>query len=109
MKMETYLGNIRIVLTGPEGAFNIGSVARVMKNMGLEELAMVNPAEYKNDEGYRGAVGARDSGKGPYISDIEGCDRGYKPRGRNDEEGGPAQADILQRRGASRTGLSGSS
>lgn len=57
--METYLGNIRIVLTGPEGAFNIGSVARVMKNMGLEELAMVNPAEYKNDEGYRGAVGAR--------------------------------------------------
>ena len=58
--MEKELGNIRIVLTEPEGAFNIGSVARVMKNMGLRELALVNPRDFKNDDGYRGAVGARD-------------------------------------------------
>lgn len=58
--MEPYLGNIRIVLVEPRGAFNIGSVARVMKNMGLSELALVNPVEFHNDEAYRGAVGAKD-------------------------------------------------
>jgi tRNA/rRNA methyltransferase len=58
--MEAALARIRIVLTEPEGAFNIGSVARVMKNMGLEDLALVNPVDFKNDDGYRGAVGARD-------------------------------------------------
>jgi tRNA (cytidine32/uridine32-2'-O)-methyltransferase len=59
-RMEAGLENIRIVLTEPEGAFNIGSVARVMKNMGLDDLALVNPVDFKNDSGYRGAVGARD-------------------------------------------------
>ena len=58
--MEPDLSKIRIVLTEPEGAFNIGSVARVMKNMGLSELALVNPVSFRNDDGYRGAVGARD-------------------------------------------------
>ncbi len=58
--MESALQNIRIVLVRPEGPFNIGSVARVMKNMGLFELALVAPTEYKNDNGYCGAVGARD-------------------------------------------------
>jgi TrmH family RNA methyltransferase len=53
------LSRVRIVLVEPRGAFNIGSVARVMKNMGLEDLALVNPVPFHNDEGYRGAVGAR--------------------------------------------------
>jgi tRNA/rRNA methyltransferase len=30
-----------------------------MKNMGLEDLALVNPAPFHNDDGYKGAVGAR--------------------------------------------------
>jgi TrmH family RNA methyltransferase len=59
-KMESALRNVRIVLVGSEGPFNIGSVARVMKNMGLFELALVAPVEYKNNDGYCGAVGARD-------------------------------------------------
>lgn len=35
--------NIRIVLVEPAGALNVGSVARVMKNMGLHHLVVVNP------------------------------------------------------------------
>jgi len=58
--MKPNLRNIRIVLVEPSGAFNIGSVARVMKNMGLSELALVNPVEFRNDEGFKGAVGAKD-------------------------------------------------
>ena len=34
---------IRIVLVEPAGALNIGSIARVMKNMGLTQLVLVNP------------------------------------------------------------------
>jgi len=37
------LANIRIILVEPAGALNIGSVARVMKNMGLHQLWLVNP------------------------------------------------------------------
>ncbi len=35
------LKNIRIVLVRPKGSGNIGSVARAMKNMGLQDLALV--------------------------------------------------------------------
>jgi len=38
------LENIRIVLVHPQGMMNIGSVARAIKNMGLKELALVDPA-----------------------------------------------------------------
>jgi tRNA/rRNA methyltransferase len=37
------LHQIRIVLVEPAGARNLGSVARVMKNMGLRQLVLVNP------------------------------------------------------------------
>jgi tRNA/rRNA methyltransferase len=40
MSME----NMRIVLVRPQGMMNIGSVARAMKNVGLRELALVDPA-----------------------------------------------------------------
>lgn len=36
--------NMRIVLVRPQGMMNIGSVARAMKNVGLQELALVDPA-----------------------------------------------------------------
>lgn len=58
--MAPNLKNIRIILVEPSGPFNIGSVARVMKNMGLAELALIKPVEFKNDEGFKGAVGAKD-------------------------------------------------
>lgn len=41
------LTNIRIVLVRPRGGANVGAVARAMKNMGLEDLALVHPAIVK--------------------------------------------------------------
>lgn len=37
------LTHIRIVVVEPAGALNLGSIARVMKNMGLGQLFLVNP------------------------------------------------------------------
>jgi tRNA/rRNA methyltransferase len=68
--MQSGLSNIRIILVEPEGPFNIGSVARIMKNMGIGELALVNPAEYRNDDAYRAAVGARELLDGALVFDT---------------------------------------
>jgi len=38
------LRNVRVVLVRPQGSANVGSVARAMKNMGLDDLALVQPA-----------------------------------------------------------------
>ncbi len=40
---ETALARVRIVLVEPAGPLNVGSVARVMKNMGLHQLILVKP------------------------------------------------------------------
>jgi tRNA/rRNA methyltransferase len=37
------LNSIKIILVEPAGELNIGSVARIMKNMGLSQLVLVNP------------------------------------------------------------------
>jgi tRNA/rRNA methyltransferase len=37
------LNQVRIVLVEPAGARNVGSIARVMTNMGLRQLVIVNP------------------------------------------------------------------
>ena len=37
------MNEIRIILVEPAGALNVGSIARVMKNMGLSYLILVNP------------------------------------------------------------------
>ena len=47
---ENLLANIRIVLVEPAGALNVGSIARVMKNMGLTNLVLVNPRCDRNSE-----------------------------------------------------------
>lgn len=41
--MTSSLEQIKIVLVEPAGPLNVGSVARVMKNMGLKQLVLVNP------------------------------------------------------------------
>ncbi|MEB3281342.1 MAG: RNA methyltransferase [Lyngbya sp.] len=41
--LEEALANIRIILVEPAGELNVGSVARIMKNMGLQQLVLVNP------------------------------------------------------------------
>ena len=40
---QNLLANIKIVLVEPAGALNVGSIARIMKNMGLTKLVLVNP------------------------------------------------------------------
>lgn len=37
------LDQVRIVLVEPAGPLNVGSIARIMKNMGLHQLVLVNP------------------------------------------------------------------
>jgi tRNA/rRNA methyltransferase len=41
--MKTRLSHLRIVLVEPAGPLNIGAVARIMRNMGLSRLVLVNP------------------------------------------------------------------
>jgi len=55
------LSKVRIVLVEPAGALNVGSVARVMKNMGLEHLVLVNPqCDRFSDDARKMAVHAID-------------------------------------------------
>ena len=55
------LSNIRIILFEPREPGNIGSVARVVKGMGLPQLYLVNPVPFRNeDAAWNMAHGARD-------------------------------------------------
>ncbi len=59
--MLALLDRIRIVLVEPAGARNVGSIARVMKNMGLSQLWIVNPqCDVRIDESRHMAVHAAD-------------------------------------------------
>lgn len=52
--------SIRIVLVGTTHPGNIGAVARAMKNMGLRDLALVNPKFFPHEEATARASGASD-------------------------------------------------
>ena len=52
--------SIRIVLVGTTHPGNIGAVARAMKNMGLHDLALVEPRYFPHDEATARASGADD-------------------------------------------------
>ena len=55
------LAEIKIILVEPEGALNVGSIARVMKNMGLSNLVLVNPqCDRHSQEARQMAVHAQD-------------------------------------------------
>ncbi len=79
--MSSSLDRIRIVLVEPAGALNIGSIARVMKNMGLTQLVIVNPqCEVYGEEATRMAVHAIDLlEKARIVPDLptalQGCTR----------------------------------
>jgi len=61
MEINHPLSNIKIILVEPAGPLNIGSVARSMKNMALEQLVLVNPqCDHLGDEARRMAVHAQD-------------------------------------------------
>jgi len=52
--------DIRIVLVEPTHPGNIGAVARAMKNMGLEQLVLVNPRQFPHPQATVRASGADD-------------------------------------------------
>lgn len=52
--------NIRIVLIQTWHPGNIGAAARAMKNMGLDQLVLVNPVEFPSEEAYNRAGKATD-------------------------------------------------
>jgi tRNA (cytidine32/uridine32-2'-O)-methyltransferase len=54
------LSHIRIVLVETTHPGNIGAVARAMKNMGLGDLALVNPKVFPSEEATARASGADD-------------------------------------------------
>ena len=54
------LENIVIILADTRHAGNIGATARIMKNMGIKELVLVNPSHLLQLEGVRLASGAED-------------------------------------------------
>ena len=58
---QNLLANLRIVLVEPAGALNVGSIARIMKNMGLTKLVLVNPrCDRHSDDAMQMAVHAVD-------------------------------------------------
>lgn len=60
MKGKVNLDSISIILTRPKFPENIGSVARAMKNMGLNRLVVVNGCSPLHPNAYRLASGAED-------------------------------------------------
>ena len=54
------LNNIRIVLVEPSHPGNIGGAARAMKNMGLEQLMLVAPQRFPDENATARAAGADD-------------------------------------------------
>ncbi len=75
------LESIRIVLVEPAGERNIGSVARVMKNMGLRQLVVVNPqCDVRSEAARRMAVRAAEILDEAIVvtdlaSALDGCHR----------------------------------
>ncbi len=73
--------SLRIVLVETIGALNLGSVARVMQNMGLSDLVLVNPQCCPDDpQAQQMAVHAQDILAGAKIvpdllSAVQDCDR----------------------------------
>ncbi|WP_224411804.1 RNA methyltransferase [Oscillatoria salina] len=75
------LTKVRIILVEPAGALNVGSVARVMKNMGLQQLVLVKPhCNVLGQEAIQMAVHATDVLKQALVVEslpeaLKGCQR----------------------------------
>ena len=75
------LESVRIVLVEPAGERNLGSVARVMKNMGLRQLVVVNPqCDVRSEDARRMAVRAAEILDEAVVvqdlaSALDGCHR----------------------------------
>ncbi|MBD1911681.1 MULTISPECIES: RNA methyltransferase [unclassified Leptolyngbya] len=84
------LHQVRIVLVEPAGPLNVGSIARIMKNMGLSQLVLVNPqCDPLGAEARQMAVHAFDILQSARIVSrltdaLEGCRRAIATTGRDD-------------------------
>ena len=73
------ISEVKIILVEPAGPLNVGSVARVMKNFGLNQLVLVNPqCDRLGDEAKLMAVRARDILETAVVVDtlpqaLQGC------------------------------------
>ncbi|MEB3290058.1 MAG: RNA methyltransferase [Leptolyngbya sp.] len=82
------LDHVRIVLVEPAGPMNVGSVARVMKNMGLRQLVLVNPqCDPTSPESWRMAVHGREVLDSAQVvatlpEALAGCQRAAATTGR---------------------------
>ena len=56
----TKVPNVSIILVEPQSPGNVGMVCRAMKNMGLNDLRLVNPCPTDHPEATKFAVSARD-------------------------------------------------
>ena len=87
----TIIDQIRIILVEPAGERNIGSIARVMRNMELNQLVIVNPrCDYLSEEAQIMAVHGVEVLKKAQVVDslptaLQGCNRAIattaRPRG----------------------------
>ncbi|MGK7902111.1 MAG: RNA methyltransferase [Hormoscilla sp.] len=81
MDVETAIKGVRIVLVEPLGPLNVGAIARVMKNMGLHQLVLVNPqCDHHSPESRLMAVHAVDILSSAQVvptipAALEGCTR----------------------------------
>ena len=57
---DGYGQSVRVVLVETSHSGNIGAVARAMKNMGLKNLYLVNPASFPDEASYARSSGASD-------------------------------------------------
>ena len=73
------LTNIRVILFEPREPGNIGSVARVVKGMGLSQLYLVNPVPFQDvDAAWYMAHGAKDILENCHVVPAaERCTRRY--------------------------------
>ncbi len=80
--------DVRIILVEPCGALNLGSVARIMKNMGLSQLWLVNPqCDRHSEQAQHMAVRAKHILDSAQIVDtlpeaLVGCQRAIATVGR---------------------------
>lgn len=83
------IAGVRIVLVEPSGEINIGSVARAMKNMGLQQLWIVRPRCCpQGDLAYRWAMQGKEVLTTATITEdletaLQGCQRVFATVGRD--------------------------
>ena len=86
---EQPLSRVRIVLVEPAGGLNVGAIARVIKNLGLQQLVLVNPkCDRLGEDARKMAVHAVDILENAQVvatmpEALKGCTRAIATTARN--------------------------